>query len=229
MKRSRRLRDSDKSVDEKTLYSLKEGVKILKQVPPAKFDETVELSFKLGVDSKHADQVVRGSVLLPHGLGKTKKVLVFAKGEEAKKAEEAGADYVGDQDYISQIQKGWTDFDVVVSTPSMMKDIAKLGKILGTKGLMPSPKNGTVTMKVEQAVKELKAGKVSFRVDKANDIHLPIGKISFSEEHIEENAQSIIDAVSKAKPAVCKGKYIRKVALSATMSLGVRIDTTSFI
>lgn len=221
--KSKRLQEAAKLYDADKFYTLQEAVELLKKFPAAKFDETVELSFKLGVDARHADQIVRGSVILPHGSGKTKRVLVFAKGGKAQEAKDAGADFVGDQELIDKIQGGWFDFDAVVAEPDMMKDIAKLGRALGTKGLMPNPKTGTVTQDVANAVKELKAGKVDFRVDKANDIHLPVAKLSFSENQIVENAETVIEAIIKAKPATAKGQYMRKMSIASTMGCGVKL------
>ncbi len=224
---SKRIKQAKELVDAEASYELRDAVEIIKKVPPVKFDETVELSFKLGVDPRHADQMVRGSVLLPHGTGKTKIVLVFAKGDSAKDAKDAGADFVGDDDLIEKIQKGWFEFDAVVATPDMMKDIAKLGKALGTKGLMPSPKAGTVTPNVKNAVTELKAGKLDFRVDKASGIHVAVGKISFNEDQIVENAVAVIEAIQKAKPSVAKGQYMKSAHIASTMGIGVRLDIAS--
>ncbi|MBU0650858.1 50S ribosomal protein L1 [bacterium] len=226
--KSKRLRESEKLVDKNKVYTVEEAVSILKKVPPVKFDETIEISFKLGVDPKHADQMVRGSVVLPHGTGKEKRVLVFAKGDVAKQAKEAGADYVGDQDLVDKILKGWFDFDAVIAVPDMMKDIAKLGRALGTRGLMPNPKTGTVTNDVAKATKELKSGKIDFKVNKAADINIAIGKISFDEKSIAENIKAIIDGVVKAKPVSSKGKYLKKISISATMGHGVSLDLSPF-
>ena len=221
---SKRLKAAAELYDVSKLYSVVDAVDIIKKAPPVKFDETIELSFKLGVDARHSDQIVRGSVILPHGLGKTKCVLVFAKGDKAQEARDAGADHVGDEDLVAKIQEGWFDFDSVVATPDMMKEIAKLGRQLGTRGLMPNPKTGTVTNDITRVVGELKAGKLDFRVDKANDIHLPIGKISFEASQISENAQAVIDAVIKAKPLVSKGQYLKKMCLASTMGCGVKLS-----
>ena len=226
MKLSKRFKESEKLIDKDKLYPLQEAVDLLKKVKPVKFDETVEMSFTLGVDPKHADQMVRGSVLLPAGTGKTKRVLVFAKGDSAKEAKEAGADYVGDADFIQKVTDGWLDFDAVVATPDMMKEIGKLGRVLGTRGLMPSPKTGTVTTNISKAVNELKSGKLDFKVNKVGDINLPIGKISFDSEKIKSNATAIIDAILKAKPTAAKGEYIKKAAIAATMSPGIRLDVS---
>jgi large subunit ribosomal protein L1 len=210
-------------------YPLQEAIPLLQKIKFAKFDETVEIHMRLGVDPKHADQMVRGTVLMPNGLGKSKKVLVIASGDKLKEAEEAGADFVGGEDMVNKIQsESWTDFDAVVATPDMMRSVGKLGKILGPRGLMPNPKTGTVTQDVAKAVKEVKAGKVEFRVDKTGIIHAPVGKISFASDKLFENAASLITAVIKAKPAVAKGKYVRSATICSTMSPGVAIDTTPF-
>jgi large subunit ribosomal protein L1 len=210
-------------------YPLQEAIPLLQKIKYAKFDETVEIHMRLGVDPKHADQMVRGTVLMPNGLGKSKKVLVIASGDKLKEAEEAGADFVGGEDMVNKIQsESWTDFDAVVATPDMMRSVGKLGKILGPRGLMPNPKTGTVTQDVAKAVKEVKAGKVEFRVDKTGIIHAPVGKISFASDKLFENASSLITAVIKAKPAVAKGKYVKSATICSTMSPGVAIDTTPF-
>src|SRR6516225_8118469 len=210
-------------------YQLEEAIPLLKKIKFAKFDETVEVHMRLGVDPKHADQMVRGTVLMPNGLGKSKKVLVIAGGAKQKEAEEAGADYVGGEDMVNKIQsESWTDFDAVIATPDMMRSVGKLGKILGPRGLMPNPKTGTVTPEVGKAVREVKAGKVEFRVDKTGIIHAPVGKISFAPDKLAENAASLITAVIKAKPAVAKGKYVRSATICSTMGPGVSIDTTPF-
>lgn len=210
-------------------YLLEEAVPLLQKIKYAKFDETVEIHMRLGVDPKHADQMVRGTVVMPNGLGKSKKVLVIAGGDKQREAMEAGADFVGGDDMVNKIQtEGWTDFDAVIATPDMMRSVGKLGKVLGPRGLMPNPKTGTVTMDVVKALKEIKAGKVEFRVDKTGIIHAPVGKISFEAGKLIENAASLISAVIKAKPAVAKGKYVRNTTLCSTMSPGVAIDTTPF-
>jgi large subunit ribosomal protein L1 len=205
-------------------YKLSEAAETLKKAHFAKFNETVELVINLGVDPKHSDQVVRGTVVLPHGLGKSKRVLVIAGGEKVREAQEAGADFVGGDDMVQKIQEGWVDYEAVIATPDMMKSAGRLGKILGPRGLMPNPKTGTVTFDVARAVKEIKAGKVEFRVDKAGIIHSPIGKIEFDAAKIAENAQSLLAAVVKAKPAAAKGKYIKKVTLTSTMGPGIPVD-----
>ncbi len=210
-------------------YPLDQAVPLLQKIKFAKFDETVEVHLRLGVDPKHADQMVRGTVLMPNGLGKSKKVLVIAGGDKQKEAEEAGADFVGGEDMVAKIQsENWTDFDAVIATPDMMRSVGKLGKVLGPRGLMPNPKTGTVTVDVAKAVKEVKAGKVEFRVDKTGIIHAPVGKTSFASDKLVENAASLISAVIKAKPAVAKGKYVRSATLCSTMSPGISIDVTEF-
>jgi large subunit ribosomal protein L1 len=205
-------------------YRLAEAAEILKKAHFAKFDETVELAVNLGVDPKHSDQVVRGTVVLPNGLGKAKRVLVIAGGEKVREAQEAGADFVGGDDMVQKIMEGWTDFDAVIATPDMMKSAGKLGKVLGPRGLMPNPKTGTVTFEIARAVKEVKAGKVEFRVDKAGIVHSPVGKISFDAAKLAENAAALLAAIQKAKPAAAKGKYVKKITLSSTMGPGINID-----
>ena len=206
-------------------YKIGEASEVIKKTHFVKFDETVELVVNLGVDPKHSDQMVRGTVVLPHGLGKTKRVLVIATGEKVREAQEAGADFVGGEDMVQKIQEGWTDFDAVIATPDMMRSAGRLGKVLGPRGLMPNPKTGTVTFEVAQAVKEIKAGKVEFRVDKQGIIHSPIGKISFDAAKLAENAHALIGAILKAKPASAKGKYVKKVTLTSTMGPGILIDS----
>jgi large subunit ribosomal protein L1 len=205
-------------------YSLAEAAAVLKKAHFVKFDETVEIVVNLGVDPKHSDQMVRGTVVLPNGLGKSKRVLVIAGGEKVREAEEAGADFVGGEEMVQKIQEGWTDFDAVIATPDMMKSAGRLGKVLGPRGLMPNPKTGTVTFEVAKAVKEVKAGKVEFRVDKAGIVHSAIGKISFDAQKLAENAQALLGAVLKAKPAAAKGKYVKKVTLTSTMGPGILIN-----
>jgi large subunit ribosomal protein L1 len=212
---------------EKKLYRLDEAVPLLKQISFAKFNETVEISMKLGVDPKHADQMVRGTVVLPNGLGRSKRVAVIASGEKVKEARDAGADEVGGDDMVERIAGGWMDFDAVVATPDMMRSVGKLGKVLGPRGLMPNPKTGTVTFDVAKAIKEIKAGKVEFRVDKTGIIHAPCGKIQFDEKNLFENAKALIEAVLRAKPASSKGKYVRSISISSTMSPGIWVDETS--
>lgn len=224
-KRGKNYKESAKLIDRMTTYDAGEAIDLVLQTAKAKFDETVEVHFKLGVDGRHADQQVRGAIVLPHGTGKTKKVLVFAKGDKAKEAEEAGADYVGAEEMAQKIQtEGWFDFDVVVATPDMMGVVGRLGKILGPKGLMPNPKSGTVTMDVEKALEEIKAGKVEYRLDKTNIIHTPIGKVSFGKEKLVDNFAALVDAVIKAKPAAAKGQYLRSVTVASTMGPGVKIN-----
>jgi large subunit ribosomal protein L1 len=209
-------------------YNLEEAASKLKEIAFARFDETVELTVCLGVDPRKADQLVRGTIVLPHGLGKSKKVLVIAQGEKIKEAEEAGADYVGGEDMVNKIKEGWLDFEAVVATPDMMRLVGGLGKVLGPRGLMPNPKTGTVTFDIKTAVKETKAGKVEYRVDKTGVIHVPIGKVSFAADKIHGNAKALLDAIVKAKPATAKGKYVKKVNLAATMSPGVLMDEAAY-
>lgn len=223
-KRSKRYRKAVELLEPRE-YSLSEAVDLVKKTASAKFDETVEVSVRLGVDPRHADQVVRGTVALPHGLGKTVRVLVFAKGEKAEEAEKAGADYVGYEEYIEKIQKGWLDFDVVVATPDAMKDIGKLGRVLGPRGLMPNPKSGTVTMDVGNTVKEIKAGKIDFRVDKTGIIHTGVGKASFEAEKLQENIKRLMQTILRLKPASAKGTYVKSVYVSNTMGPGIRLVT----
>lgn len=211
-------------VDRLKYYDLKEALQLAKEIAFANFDESVDAAIKLGVDPRHADQMVRGSVTLPHGTGKQVRVLVFAKGEKAKEAQEAGADYVGDDDLVKKIQEGWLEFDKVVATPDMMGAVGKLGKILGPRGLMPNPKVGTVTTNVKEVVKNLKAGMIEFRVDKAGIIHAPVGKKSFDVEKLEENFKALLETLIKAKPASAKGQYIRGIAISTTMGPGIKVD-----
>lgn len=211
------------------LYELEEAVAVVKEMATAKFDETIEMHIKLGVDSRHADQQVRGAIVLPNGTGKSKKVLVFAKGEKAKEAQAAGADFIGDEETVQKIQKeNWFDFDAVVATPDMMGVVGRLGKILGPRGLMPNPKSGTVTFETAKAVKEIKAGKVEYRLDKTNIIHVAVGKASFTKEALVENISALLDAVKKAKPAAAKGQYFRSVSLASTMSPGVKLSVAKF-
>ncbi len=215
------------SAREKKLYRLDEAIPLLKKIAFAKFNETVEVSMKLGVDPKHADQMVRGTVVLPNGLGRSKRVAVIASGDKVKEARDAGAEEVGSEEMVEKIAGGWMDFDAVVATPDMMRSVGKLGKVLGPRGLMPNPKTGTVTFEVGKAIKEIKAGKVEFRVDKTGIIHAPCGKIQFEEKSLYENAKALIDAVLRAKPASSKGKYVRSISISSTMSPGIWIDDTS--
>jgi large subunit ribosomal protein L1 len=214
---------------ERKPYALEEAVPLVKKIKFAKFDETVELHMRLGVDPKHADQMVRGTVVLPNGLGKSKTVLVIASGDKLREATEAGADFVGGEDMVTKIQtENWTAFDAVIATPDMMRSVGKLGKVLGPRGLMPNPKTGTVTTDIANAVKEVKAGKVEFRVDKTGVIHVPVGKISFDQQKLVENANSLMSAVVKAKPAAAKGKYVKSVTICSTMGPGVSLDTSPY-
>jgi large subunit ribosomal protein L1 len=225
---SKRYRAGLESIDRDKLYGLAEAVEVLKGCPGAKFDESVDIALNLGVDPKHADQMVRGAIVLPHGTGRSVRILVFAKGEKEKEAEEAGADYVGGEDLAKKIQEeGWLDFERVIATPDMMSVVGRLGKVLGPRGLMPNPKLGTVTADVARAVSESKAGKVEFRVDKNGIIHASIGRRSFEAQKLTDNASAIIDAVLKAKPAVAKGTYLKKIAISTTMGPGIRVDPSS--
>ena len=224
MKKGKRYQEAEKLVDRKKLYSAKEALETIEKMPKTKFDETVELHVKLGVDSKQADQQVRGTTVLPNGTGKTQRVLVFAKGDKAKEAEAAGADFVGAEDLVPRIEKeNWFDYDVIVATPDMMGIIGRLGKVLGPKGLMPNPKSGTVTMDVAKAVSEIKSGKIEYRLDKNNIIHCPIGKVSFGPEKLNDNFVALYDAIVKAKPAASKGQYIKSVSVSSTMGPGISI------
>jgi large subunit ribosomal protein L1 len=208
-------------------YTIEEAIPLVQKVKFAKFDETVELTLRLGVDPKHADQMVRGTVVLPHGLGKTKRVLAIASGEKQKEAQEAGADFIGGEEVVERINGGWTDFDAVVATPDMMRAVGRLGKVLGPRGLMPNPKTGTVSTDIAKAIKEIKAGKVEFRVDKTGIIHAPVGKTSFASASLIANTHALVDSIVKAKPAAAKGKYLKSVTLSSTMGPGLRIDTAN--
>ncbi|MEI3613917.1 50S ribosomal protein L1 [Pseudogracilibacillus sp. SO30301A] len=227
-KRGKKYQEATKLVDRNKTYNIGEAVALLKKASTANFDETVEVAFRLGVDPKKADENIRGAVVLPNGTGKTQRVLVFAKGEKIKEAEAAGADYIGDQDIVNKINEGWFDFDVIVATPDMMAEVGKLGRVLGPKGLMPNPKTGTVTFEVEKAVNEIKAGKVEYRVDKSSNLHVPIGKISFEDEKLIENFNTIIDTILKAKPQSSKGTYLRTVVVTSTMGPGIKIDTSGY-
>ena len=227
-KKSKKMQEALKKVDATKAYSVEEAVALAKDTNIAKFDATVEVAYKLNVDPKKADQQIRGAVVLPNGTGKTQTVLEFAKGEKAKEAEAAGADFVGDDDMVAKIQGGWFDFDVVVATPDMMATVGKLGRVLGPKGLMPNPKTGTVTMDVTKAVEEVKAGKVTYRVDKAGNIHVPIGKVSFDNEKLVENFNTINDVLLKAKPSTAKGQYIKNISVTTTFGPGIHVDQASF-
>ena len=229
MKHGKKYVEAAKLVDRATFYESDEAVSVVKKTATAKFDETVEVHIRTGCDGRHAEQQIRGGVVLPHGTGKTVKVLVFAKGDKVNEAEAAGADYVGGDELIPKIQnEGWLDFDVVVATPDMMGVVGRLGKVLGPKGLMPNPKAGTVTMDVTKAINDIKAGKIEYRLDKSNIIHCPIGKASFSEEQLKDNYNALIEAILKAKPSALKGQYLKSVTLSTTMGPGVKINTAKY-
>ena len=227
-KKSKKMQEALKKVDATKAYSVEEAVALAKETNIAKFDATVEVAYKLNVDPKKADQQIRGAVVLPNGTGKTQTVLVFAKGDKAKEAEAAGADFVGDDDMVQKIQGGWFDFDVVVATPDMMATVGKLGRVLGPKGLMPNPKTGTVTMDVTKAVNEVKAGKVTYRVDKAGNIHVPIGKVSFEDDKLIENFKTINETLLKAKPSAAKGQYMKNISVTTTFGPGIHVEQASF-
>ncbi len=230
MKKGKRYNEIAKLVEKNKLYDLDEAVSIIKKSANAKFDETVEAHLRLGVDGRHADQQVRGAVVLPHGTGKTVKVLVFAKGDKVDQALAAGADYAGGDELVPKIQnEGWLDFDVVIATPDMMGVVGRLGRVLGPKGLMPNPKAGTVTMDVVKAIEEVKAGKIEYRLDKANIIHVPVGKASFTEEQIADNFKALMGAVVKARPAAAKGQYLKSVTITSTMGPGIKLNTNKFL
>ena len=226
-KKSKQYQTAAKQVDVTKAYSVEEAVALVKSIDFAKFDATVEVAYRLGVDPKKADQQIRGAVVLPNGTGKTQRVLVFAKGEKAKEAEAAGADYVGESDLVQKISGGWFDFDVIVATPDMMGEVGRLGRVLGPKGLMPNPKTGTVTMDVTKAVNEIKAGKVTYRVDKAGNVQAPIGKVSFSTDKLIENFKTINDTMLKVKPSSAKGQYIKNITVTTTFGPGVKVDQSS--
>jgi large subunit ribosomal protein L1 len=226
-KHGKKYNEAAKQVSAESLYEPQEAIELVKKMAAAKFDETVDVAVRLGVDPRKQDQAVRGVVVLPHGTGKTKRVLVFAKGDKAKEAEAAGADFVGDADMINKIQQGWFDFDVCVATPDMMSEVGKLGRLLGGKGLMPNPKAGTVTFDVAKAVNEIKAGKIEYRLDKQGQIHAGIGKVSFDAEKLAENFKALVDALNRAKPAAAKGIYLKSIALSSTMGPSVRVNMTN--
>ena len=229
MKTGKRYSEAAKLIEKTKTYDLEEAVALVKKTASAKFDETIEAHFRLGVDGRHADQQVRGAVVLPHGTGKTVKVLVFAKGNKVDEALAAGADYAGGDELVPKIQnEGWLDFDVVVATPDLMGVVGRLGRVLGPKGLMPNPKAGTVTMDVTKAINDIKAGKIEYRLDKSNIIHVPIGKASFTEEQLTDNFQTLIDAVVKAKPAAAKGQYIKSLVVASTMGPGVKLNVTKY-
>ena len=229
MKRGKKYVEAAKTIDRGTLYDVADAVSLVKKTATAKFDETIEAHIRTGCDGRHADQQIRGAVVLPNGTGKTVKVLVFAKGDKINEAEAAGADYVGGEELIPKIQnEGWLDFDVVVATPDMMGVVGRLGKVLGPKGLMPNPKAGTVTMDVTKAVNDIKAGKIEYRLDKTNIVHVPVGKASFSEEALQENFNALMDAIVKAKPSALKGQYLRSITLTSTMGPGVKVSVAKF-
>ena len=229
MFRGKKYQDSVKLVEKSKFYDINEAMDLITKTAKAKFDETVEAHIRLGVDSRHADQQVRGAIVLPHGTGKTSKVLVFAKGPKADEAKAAGADYVGDADLVAKIQgENWFDFDVVVATPDMMGVVGRLGRVLGPKGLMPNPKAGTVTMDVTKAINDIKAGKIEYRLDKTNIIHVPIGKASFTEEQLSDNFQTLIEAIVKARPSTLKGQYMKSIVLTPTMGPGVKVNPAKF-
>jgi large subunit ribosomal protein L1 len=227
-KHGKKYAESAKLIDRDATYESLEAIELVKKAATAKFDETVEAAVRLGVDPRKQDQAVRGVVVLPHGTGKTQRVLVFAKGDKLKEAEAAGADYVGDADLIAKIQQGWFEFDVCVATPDMMSEVGKLGRILGGKGLMPNPKAGTVTNDVTKAINEIKAGKIEYRLDKAGQIHAPIGKVSFDAAKLDENLKALIDALSRAKPASSKGVYLKNISISSTMGPGARVNASVY-
>ena len=230
MKKGKRYVESAKLVDRTNLYDVEEAVSIIKKTASAKFDETIEAHIKLGVDGRHADQQVRGAVVLPHGTGKKVRVLVFAKGDKVEEAQAAGADFVGGQELVPKIQnEGWLDFDVVVATPDMMGVVGRLGRVLGPKGLMPNPKAGTVTMDVTKAVNDIKAGKIEYRLDKTNIIHVPVGKASFTEEQLADNFHTLMGAIVKAKPAAAKGQYLRSVTITSTMGPGIKLNPVKLV
>lgn len=230
MKHGKKYNESAKMIDRATFYEIEDAVALTKKAATAKFDETVEVHIRTGCDGRHADQQIRGAVVLPNGTGKTVKVLVFAKGDKVSEAEAAGADYVGGDELIPKIQNdGWLDFDVVVATPDMMGVVGRLGKVLGPKGLMPNPKAGTVTMDVTKAVNDIKAGKIEYRLDKANIIHVPVGKASFTQEQLSENFNTIMDAIIKAKPSSAKGQYMKSVTIASTMGPGVKVSTAKLV
>ncbi len=228
-KRGKKYAEAAKLIDRTKAYEVTEAVSLLKQVAKANFDETVEIAFRLGVDPKKADEQIRGAFVLPHGTGKTQRVLVFAKGEKAKEAEAAGADFIGDQETIEKINGGWFDFDVVVATPDMMAEVGKLGRVLGQKGLMPNPKTGTVTFDVEKAVTDIKAGQVEYRVDSASNLHAPIGKVSFEDDKLVENFSALTETIVRAKPAASKGTYIRNAVITSTMGPAIQVDISHFV
>jgi large subunit ribosomal protein L1 len=227
MKHGKKYKEAAKRIDETAVYGVGEAVDLVKQTASAKFEESVDLAVRLGVDPRHADQQVRGAVVLPHGTGKDVRVLVFARGDKEKEAQAAGADHVGADDYVTRVQEGWTDVDVVIATPDMMGTVGKLGRILGPRGLMPNPKLGTVTMDVERAVREAKAGKIEYRVDKAGNVHVPVGKVSFSKEQLTDNVTTLLQELLRARPSAAKGRYLVSAYVSSTMGPSVRLDTSA--
>ncbi len=229
MKRGKIYKERAASVDRLTFYPIDDAIEVMQKEPKVKFDETIECAVRLGVNPKHADQMVRSTVILPNGTGKTNRVLVFAKGEHEQQAKDAGADYIGAEDLVEKIQGGWLEFDVAIATPDMMKIVGRLGKILGARGLMPNPKAGTVTMDVAGAVSDSKAGKIEFRVDKAGNLHVPVGKMSFEKDKLKENIMAFMEAVLRVKPAAAKGTYVRNITISSTMGPGIRVDKTNLL
>ena len=227
MNHGKKYKEAAAKIDDTVVYGVGEAVDLVQQTAIAKFNETVDLAVRLGVDPRHADQQVRGAVVLPHGTGKTMRVLVFARGDKEKEAQAAGADHVGSDDYVAKIQEGWTDVDVIVATPDMMGTVGKLGRILGPRGLMPNPKLGTVTMDVERAVREAKAGKIEYRVDKAGNVHVPVGKVKFSKEQLTENVMTLLQELLRARPSAAKGRYFVSAYISSTMGPSVRLDTSA--
>jgi large subunit ribosomal protein L1 len=228
-RKGKKFLEAQKLVERTQAYSVEEAIELVKKTNTVKFDATVEVAFRLGVDTRKNDQQIRGAVVLPNGTGKTQSVLVFAKGEKAKEAEAAGADFVGDADLINKINQGWFEFDVIVATPDMMGEVGKLGRVLGPKGLMPNPKTGTVTFDVDKAVKEIKAGKVEYRADKAGNVHVPVGKVSFDNEKLIENFTTMYDTILKAKPSAAKGTYVKNVSVTSTMGPGIKVDPSTFV